>query len=79
MNRTYDGHPAIGSATAPVQLVDLHPFRDGTVRPPRLLSMLDLDRAGNDSTRLVAISEDDDRNGPLLATPSSQCVERRWT
>ena len=55
-----DVHPAIASAIAPLQLVHVPSFLDGSERTSRLLSMLEVDRAGCDVTRPIAISEDDD-------------------
>lgn len=72
MNCPHDVHPVIASAVAPFRLVPIHPFVGGKGRTSRLLSMLDLYRAGYDLTRLVAISESDVRD----RTTSSNAIQR---
>ena len=39
LNHPHDVHPVIGSTIAQLQLVNIHPFLDGTGRTTRLLSM----------------------------------------
>ncbi len=69
MHDPHDVHSVIASAVAPFRLVPIHPFVGGKGRASRLLSMLDIYRAGYDVTRLVAISESGvrDRTNPSNA------------
>ena len=74
MNCPHDVHPLIAIAIAPVQLVPMHPFRDGTVLTWRLPSMPYRYRASYGFSRLVTIS------GATTGTVRLFChaVQRVW-
>lgn len=55
-------HPVLVAGIAQLQLVHIHPFRDGNGRTSRLLSTLCLYRSGYDFKRLFTLSEFYDRD-----------------
>lgn len=62
LNQERETHPVLVSGIAQFQFVHIHPFLDGNGRTSRLLSTLQLYRAGYDFKRLFTMSEYYDRD-----------------